>query len=73
MSDLTACMGGWCTRRQHCPHYHAENRSEPEERLCLPGQDGIGIDKPIQLHRPAGTWERTPGLMALAGVWDAMG
>lgn len=35
-----ACMGGWCRLRHHCPHYHAENRSDPSERLCYPGEDG---------------------------------
>ena len=35
-----ACMGGWCTLRAKCPHYHAADRREPEERLCWPGQDG---------------------------------
>lgn len=35
-----ACMGGWCTRREKCPHFHAVHRAEPAERLCIPGQDG---------------------------------
>ena len=35
-----ACMGGWCVRRGHCPHYHAADRRQPEERLCPPGMDG---------------------------------
>lgn len=68
-----ACMGGWCTKRQHCPHYHSEHRHQPEERLCIPGEDGVGLNQPIRLHTPAGTWERPVGLMADAGVWDALG
>lgn len=37
-----ACMGGWCTKRDHCAHYHAANTNQPAERLCPPGQDGAG-------------------------------
>ena len=36
---VIACMGGWCVKRDKCPHYGAQSR-EPVERLCLPGQDG---------------------------------
>lgn len=36
----TACMGGWCTKREKCPHFHATDRREPAERLCPPGLDG---------------------------------
>lgn len=71
--SVQPCMGGWCTKRQHCPNYHAEDRREPEERLCMPGADGVGIDQPIRLQRAAGTWERRPGLMAGAGLWDSLG
>lgn len=39
----TPCMGGWCTRRDHCAHYHATDRTNPAERLCPPGQDGAGL------------------------------
>lgn len=69
----TACMGGWCLKRQHCPNYHAEDRSEPEERLCAPGQDGIGLSQPIRLHRPAGTWERdsSPHIQT-PGPWEML-
>ena len=42
--SLQACMGGWCTKRAKCPHYHAEDRREPEERLCWPDQDGEVLD-----------------------------
>jgi hypothetical protein len=36
-----ACMGGWCARRDHCPHFHAEDRRQPAERLCERGHDGM--------------------------------
>ena len=66
-----ACMGGWCKKRAHCANYHAENRDEPEERLCAPGQDGEGLTHPIRFHKPAGTWERTPSaLLQAPGPWD---
>ena len=39
-----ACMGGFCGKRNGCEHYRAEDRSEPSERLCVPGADGIGRD-----------------------------
>ena len=52
-----ACMGGWCTKRDHCVHFHAENRSEPAERLCMPGADGSGMDQPVVIRMPVGSWE----------------
>lgn len=33
-------MGGFCGRRAGCPHYQAEDRSDPAERLCASGRDG---------------------------------
>lgn len=60
VSDVLACLGGWCHVRDYCPHYHAKDRRAPNERLCLPGQDGVSDVVPIRLHRPAGTWERLP-------------
>lgn len=36
-----ACMGGWCALRDRCPHHNEADRSNPAERLCLPGQDGV--------------------------------
>lgn len=69
----TACMGGWCSKRQHCLNYHAEDRSEPEERLCAPGEDGSGLSEPIRLHRPVGTWERKPSAHIQApGPWELL-
>ena len=38
VTDL-ACMGGFkCAVRDSCRHYHAEDRSEPNERLCANGR-----------------------------------
>lgn len=31
---IQACMGGWCEKREQCPHYHARDRANPVERLC---------------------------------------
>jgi hypothetical protein len=50
---VIACMGGWCTKRDKCPHYHATT-PEPAERLCVPGEDG-------QLLRNLETGERMAG------------
>lgn len=69
--SLQACMGGWCTKRQHCLNYHSEDRREPEERLCEPGRDGQGIEHSVVLQRQVGEWERAPGLMATVG-WMEM-
>lgn len=56
-----SCMGGWCSKREHCVHHHAADPAkEPSERLCVPGQDGVRDGFPIRIHRPAGTWERLP-------------
>lgn len=54
-----ACMGGWCTKRDHCPHFHATDRRQPAERLCLPGADGVGVERPVVIHRPVGAWEQS--------------
>ena len=41
---MTPCMGGWCAKRDQCPHHHAtESADDPRERLCLTGQDGIRV------------------------------
>jgi hypothetical protein len=37
---MTPCMGGFCSKRDMCPHYSAKSDQEPAERLCLPGRDG---------------------------------
>lgn len=49
----TACMGGWCPQRGHCAHFHAEDRSQPVERLCEKGREVV---TPVRMHpttRPA--------------------
>lgn len=39
---ITPCMGGWCAKRDRCPHYTAPDAiaSAPAERLCPQGRDG---------------------------------
>lgn len=34
-----SCMGGWCSLRENCRHYHAEGaaRLRPMDRLCEAG------------------------------------
>lgn len=66
-----ACMGGWCTLREHCPHYHAIRRDSPSERLCTPGQDGHSDVVALQLTpkargyvRPAAASETIAGSRA---------
>lgn len=44
MSETMACMGGWCALRSRCQHFHADDRSEPAERLCPPKQDGALLE-----------------------------
>ena len=38
--DLQPCLGGWCAKREKCPHHQAEDRRAPAERLCPTGRDG---------------------------------
>jgi hypothetical protein len=40
-------MGGWCSKREHCPQYHLATRTDPSERLCDPGHDG---ESPLVRH-----------------------
>lgn len=42
---MKTCMGGYaCTKREQCPHYNASSsESEPAERLCIRGRDGIRL------------------------------
>ena len=58
MSGPTPCMGGWCRLRDHCAHYQAEDRAEPAERLCVPGQDGSSDVVAVRLHMPQSYWAR---------------
>lgn len=47
---MNACMGGFrCLKRETCVHHHREDRSNPAERLCEPGQYGAYIA--INLHK----------------------
>ena len=39
---MTACMGGWCAKREKCPHYD-EKAPPVAERLCLKGVDGVRL------------------------------
>lgn len=58
-APVQACMGGWCAKRDHCPHFHATDRRQPAERLCVPGSDGVGVKRPVVIHRPVGAWEES--------------
>ena len=53
-----ACMGGHCLKRNYCANYHAADRREPAERLCVPGADGIGRDLPVFIHTQSQTLEK---------------
>jgi hypothetical protein len=56
-----ACMGGWCAKRDHCQHYHAEDRREPAERLCEPGHDGMPV---TTQHDHITPWQMGPAASA---------
>lgn len=48
-----SCMGGWCAKRDRCPHFHAATPwRTPVERLCAPGRDGVGATHLVELPRP---------------------
>jgi len=42
---MKSCMGGFCAHREKCPHYQANDRSIPAERLCIRGQDGWQVQE----------------------------
>lgn len=67
MSRILPCLGGWCTQRQRCAHYHAASPDTPAEdgRLCKTDKDGMPEGHPVQIHRAAGTWE-SPNVRGLA-------
>lgn len=46
MSYIESCMGGWCTRRDQCPHYWSPGApfSQPAERLC-PREPSTAIEQ----------------------------
>ena len=50
MTQLVACMGGWCRIREGCVNYHSQDREEPSERLCRRGQDGVGREVQILMR-----------------------
>ena len=60
---IIACMGGFCAKREHCMNFHAADRRWPSERLCAPSADGVGIEGPVVIRMPAGTWERGAGAL----------
>lgn len=66
-----ACMGGWCGKRAACSNYTTESRSEPVERLCIPGADGVGADIPIRIIRPVGSWEAASAPAFVSEWFDA--
>lgn len=39
---MTGCMGGWCAKRDKCPHYGGIG-PPLAERLCLKGVDGVRL------------------------------
>jgi hypothetical protein len=47
---MTACMGGWCRKREQCPHY-ATRVGTPSERLCVKGKDGV-LDRAMVEVKP---------------------
>lgn len=61
-----ACMGGWCTKREHCPHYHAEFRHDPSECLCIPGKDGYSDIVMVRLTVPQKQWAKVAKADAMA-------
>lgn len=68
-----ACMGGWCSLRSKCPHYAVRDARDPAERLCVPGNDGVGMAIPMHWHSPVGSWEtrNTQPLMPSAAFEEA--
>ena len=66
---MTACMGGWCQKRDKCRSYTAKS-TVIVERLCEAGDDDAY--EPLRLTREAGTWERKAPGLAVAGFWDAL-
>lgn len=48
--NLQSCMGGFqCPKRGHCAWHQSEDRSDPHESLCEPGQYGAYLA--INLHQ----------------------
>lgn len=41
---MKACMGGWCAKREKCPHHMiAPDRRDAAQRLCITGRDGLRL------------------------------
>ena len=42
---MTACMGGWCRIRDHCPRYMAPSDcdSTEDQRWCPKGSEGLAL------------------------------
>lgn len=56
LAFTSSCMGGFrCLKRDHCAFHQAEDRSDPHESLCEPGQYGsymaINLHKVQEQHR----------------------
>lgn len=49
VSELPACMGGFCQVRESCARFHASNRAYPSERLCSPHRSDVW--QPIASNR----------------------
>lgn len=43
---MTACMGGWCLKRDQCANHNTEARERPAERLCRTGDNDQYIPLP---------------------------
>ena len=37
MSEIVACLGGWCVHRSHCAHHYSQSKII-SERLCPKGE-----------------------------------
>lgn len=66
---MTACMGGWCAKRDKCRSYIAV-ADTLVERLCEAGDDDAF--EPLRVIRQAGSWERKAVGLAVATPWDAL-
>lgn len=61
---MTACLGGWCTRRDRCAHYHAVDRRHPVDKLCGDNFESFALltseDTPLEQEAPWPTEWTTP-------------
>lgn len=70
---VPSCMGGNCSRREKCGHFHAACESHlPEERLCPPGQDGASQRESADMTRihfsTAARVEQVSAVLAPKGI-----